>query len=51
MCSNTKRNELGQCPHWGSQIRPAQVLIAYEMAASTRAYAECLGCREIVHPE
>lgn len=51
MCSNANRNQFGLCPNCGSQIRPAQVIIEYETDTATRAYADCPGCREIVHPE
>lgn len=41
---------LGRCPQCGEPIEEHDVLISYERDSGTEHYAECPGCREVVHP-
>lgn len=43
---------LGACPECAAAIAPACVLIEYERGTGeVTAFAECPGCREVIHPE
>lgn len=41
---------LGRCPDCGASIPAGRLLIAYERADGTAVYADCPGCRDVVHP-
>jgi len=40
----------GTCPECGAHIQSRHVLIAYETADQIERFAECPGCRTVVHP-
>jgi hypothetical protein len=41
---------LGDCPRCNAQISTARLLIQYDTTDGPAAYAECPGCRDVVHP-
>jgi hypothetical protein len=41
---------LGDCPHCDTRISTARLLIQYDTTDGPAAYAECPGCRDVVHP-
>lgn len=47
---NPSHSPIGVCPRCEEPIPPGRTLIEYEAAGRTRAYAECPGCRAVVHP-
>ncbi|MFB6103040.1 MAG: hypothetical protein ABEJ73_10800 [Haloplanus sp.] len=46
----TNSSTLGRCPHCEARISQARLLIRYHTSEGPAAYAECPGCRDIVHP-
>jgi len=48
MASN--RSVLGACPRCHHRIPAAQLLIDYQTSEGRQIWAECPGCREVVHP-
>ncbi|WP_435156455.1 hypothetical protein [Haladaptatus sp. DFWS20] len=42
---------LGTCPFCRATIPADSLLIEYDTDDGTMMYAECPGCREVVHPE
>lgn len=50
----TRQNasQLGVCPHCQTTITSVDILIEYETSTGqSEVWAECPGCREVVHPE
>lgn len=43
-------DDLGQCPRCGTPIGPVDVLITYGESDDERHFADCPGCRDVVHP-
>lgn len=43
-------NTPGSCPHCGTALARADVLVEYDAADETRLFAECLECDDVVHP-
>jgi hypothetical protein len=41
---------LGDCPRCDTRISTARLLIQYDTTDGRAAYAECPGCRDVVHP-
>ncbi|RMB23982.1 hypothetical protein ATH50_1214 [Haloplanus aerogenes] len=41
---------LGDCPRCDARISTARLLIEYDTSDGPAAYAECPGCRDVVHP-
>jgi hypothetical protein len=46
----TDTHDLGRCPNCAASVGAAHVLIRYDTAEGSKAYAECPDCREVVHP-
>lgn len=48
---STQPAPLGTCPACGETIPASRVLIEYETDGETAVFAECPGCRDVVHPD
>ena len=48
--TTTGTNALGRCPECDAEIPASRILIEYETAEGTEAFAECPGCLDVVHP-
>ncbi|MGN8216362.1 DUF7837 family putative zinc-binding protein [Halococcus salifodinae] len=46
----TQNSSFGTCPSCETGIPAGLVLIEYERADESAAFAECPGCREVVRP-
>jgi Pyruvate/2-oxoacid:ferredoxin oxidoreductase delta subunit len=46
----SEHSRLGSCPQCDAVIPATRLLIEYETAQGTAAYAECPGCDLVVHP-
>ncbi|ACV48531.1 MULTISPECIES: DUF7837 family putative zinc-binding protein [Halomicrobium] len=50
MSAVSSDHTLGRCPDCETEIPLGLVIIEYETDAGRESYAECPGCREVVHP-
>jgi len=49
--SRSRRSErLGHCPRCGEELGTVDVLISYEADDGQHHWADCPGCRDVVHP-
>jgi len=48
---HSENSRYGTCPACGETIRSHHVLITYETDGGTSHFADCPGCRTVVHPD